>query len=209
MKNFLFVLVVLLFSLVITSCGLRMIPIGEIPLEGTSFTIKEVYSRIGTDHDSEFAPNQIICQTDLFSYPEGDEEKVYQNAITWSVWYWPSVKVSPSTKCWDTMKGPITSEILFERGFRIMGSGLEPFPEMDWLSQWAANHPQSLGKWCKSDFLAFQDSPNSWSSKKTKVFFDLEKAISSNSLVGSEVVCTDNFAETQKWGEYYPLEKNW
>lgn len=165
--------------------------------------IQDVYGDI---YYGPYDANQIVCRA---NYIYEEDEKVLKliPLVVWSVWYRPGLLVSKDAECIDTKKFPSLTDDWHKAGYRWLGSGVEPHPELIWLWQWKETKtlPSATFKWCRArkfSYVSYGQSGTgeaSWGEIFQMALFDYSDAEESLGLVSRDVVCTKDIEVYSKW----------
>jgi hypothetical protein len=119
-------------------------------------TIGDVYSKIGVEKDSVFAPYEIICKAQKLYDGMNDTKTM----VVWPVWHRPDAIVSSDAECTSDPK--IVNNWIFGEKYREIGtSAFVPFPNLALLGQFQPEHAYVFqnGGWCRAANVGFIADP--------------------------------------------------
>lgn len=162
--------------------------------------IQDVYGQINY---GKYEPNQIVCRA-TYIYEEDKQVFKLIPLVMWSVWYRPGLQVSMDTECQDTRKKPWITSDWYNSGYRWLGSGVEPHPELIWLWQYRETKtlPEASFTWCKAKKMAFvnyDQGEANWSDVFKNAIFEYTAADDNSALVSRDVSCTSDQSLFSKW----------
>ena len=180
-----------------TVSGVRLTSVMNIRLN-SSERIRDVYNLIY--YSPRFEPNQIVCRTAWY-YDENTSKIV--PTVMWSVWYRPSAMVSKiGTECVDTKVDKKFLDNWAKKGYRWLGSGVEPHMHLQWLNAWVQTQRAIIPSytWCKAaGFSYVKWSTGEWTKVHSKAVFDYNSAIMASALISRDVTCTSDASLYGKW----------
>ena len=145
-------------------------------------------------------PNQIVCRSTWY-FDENTSKAV--PTVMWSVWYRPSAMVSKiGTECVDTKIDKKFVDTWTKKGYRWLGSGVEPHMHLQWLSAWVQYQRAIMPSytWCKAaGFSYVKWTTGEWTKVYSKAVFDYNTAIMASALISRDVTCTSDASLYGKW----------
>ena len=160
--------------------------------------IRDVYNSI---YYNGIEPNQIVCRTSWYA-DENNSNKIVP-MVMWSVWYRPSAMVSKiGTECVDTKVDKKFLDTWAKKGYRVLGSGVEPHMHLQWLNAWVQTQRAIIPSytWCKAaGFSYVKWSAGEWTKVHSKAVFDYNSAIMASALISRDVTCTSDASLYGKW----------
>jgi hypothetical protein len=182
--------------------NIRFTSIMNIKMNSTE-RIRDIYNKIY--YTTRFKPNQVVCRSEWILH---DGNQIVPK-VFWSVWYRPSLMTAlDQTECIDTELKPWVTAQWYEKGYRALGSGVEPHLGLLWLSHWSEIQPgfrQGVAptfKWCRSAQFSYarnlgQDAK--WVKIKNKAVFDYIAGSNAIALVSRDASCTSDSKVKDRW----------